>query len=514
MGSIGCSWLLSLQTLFYSYPETLLALLSFLTFSLLRRRHTILPTNWPVVGMLPTLVSEFPRLHDYVTDVLRLSGCTLLFRGPWLLRMDFLLTCDPSNVNHVFNLHPDNYPKGHEFADIFDVLGDSILIADSDSWRFQRRLAHSVLGDRLFRSFVANTGLAKVRNGLIPFLDHMAANGHVVDLEDVFSRYSFDTACTTVLGVDFLALSVEFPTIPFAEAIHEAEAALHLRHTMPSVCWKLLRWLNIGRERKLAMARVVIDKFIFQEVYKRKKQRQDLSAADMLTVYMNWRSDSDDMRKCNYDQFLRDTTLSFMIAGKETVATSLVWFFYMVCVNPNVEAKIVEELRALPSEKAGPYVVFDADVLRRSVYLHAAFLETLRLFPPVPFEEKEAANADVLPCGAKVSKGMRIIFSLYAMGRMEGVWGKDCMQFRPERWISKGGRVRHEPSYKFLTFNSGPRSCLGKDLALTQLKMVAAAMIYNFHVELAEGHAVVPANSIVLQLQNGLMGAVKRRSTI
>ncbi|KAF8725982.1 hypothetical protein HU200_020559 [Digitaria exilis] len=48
----------------------------------------------------------------------------------------------------------------------------------------------------------------------------------------------------------------------------------------------------------------------------------------------------------------------------------------------------------------GKHVVFDSDALQPASYLHAAVLQTLRLFPPAPFEEKEAVRNDVLPAGS------------------------------------------------------------------------------------------------------------------
>jgi cytochrome P450 len=117
----------------------------------------------------------------------------------------------------------------------------------------------------------------------------------------------------------------------------------------------------------------------------------------------------------------------------------------------------------------------------------------------------------MLPDGTKVTKGTRIIFSLYAMARIEGIWGKDCLEFKPERWVSKSGRLRHEPSYKFLSFNSGPRSCIGKDLGLSNMKITAASVIYNFKVELVEGQTVMPQSSVILHTQNGMMVGLKRR---
>lgn len=60
--------------------------------------------------------------------------------------------------------------------------------------------------------------------------------------------------------------------------------------------------------------------------------------------------------------------------------------------------------------------------------------ETLRLYPPVPIDLKQALHDDTLPCGAHVPAGAMVMWSAYLMGRNEQLWGADVAQFRPERW--------------------------------------------------------------------------------
>ena len=92
--------------------------------------------------------------------------------------------------------------------------------------------------------------------------------------------------------------------------------------------------------------------------------------------------------------------------------------------------------------------------------------ETLRLYPPAPLERKMVAANDIMPSGHEVHAGDTILISLHSMGRMEGIWGKDCLNYNPNRWLSvDGNELRYVPSHKFLAFNSGPRMCLGKDIA-------------------------------------------------
>eukprot|EP00268_Persea_americana_P052695 TRINITY_DN59137_c0_g1_i1.p1 TRINITY_DN59137_c0_g1~~TRINITY_DN59137_c0_g1_i1.p1 ORF type:complete len:161 (+),score=23.78 TRINITY_DN59137_c0_g1_i1:27-509(+) len=155
--------------------------------------------------------------------------------------------------------------------------------------------------------------------------------------------------------------------------------------------------------------------------------------------------------------------------------------------------------------------VFDAEKLSQSVYLHAALCESLRLFPPVPINIKNVLKPEVLPTGETVQGRTTIAILIYAMGRMESVWGEDCLEFKPERWISESGRLKFEPSHKFLAFNAGPRICLGKEMAFMQMKAAAAALIYNFRFQVLEGHPVSPKLSVILHMDKGLMVQVTDR---
>ncbi|KAJ6817133.1 alkane hydroxylase MAH1-like [Iris pallida] len=526
MASSSSSSSLLLDVLLHSYTtSTFLSAYACFFFFLylywiLNKRSSSMPTNWPLVGMLPDVLYNLDNVHDWLTDFLRECGCTYYFRGPRFVRMNALLTCDPANVNHIFNVNFANYPKGRKFSEMFDVLGDGIFNSDGESWRTQRRKAQVLTAHPQFRSLVARSSRDKVENGLVPLLGRLADRDAVVDLQDVFLRLTFDMTCSLVFGVDPGCLSPEFPTVPFSRAMDDAMEAVFSRHAVPRPCWKLMKRLGIGKEKKLAAAWEVMDKFVADslDIIKSRKE-EDKYEGCLLTSYNI--DGTDDQREF---KFLRDTMVNFMVAGRDTTAAGLTWFFWLLSKNPTAESRILEELdehlvhrdwseaqAAQRSSSARP-ISFDAEGLAKLVYLHAALCEALRLYPPVPFEQKEAARPDVLPSGHRVPAGGKIIFSAYSMGRMEGVWGKDCMEFRPERWISERGRLRHEPSYKFLSFNCGPRTCVGKDVAFTQMKAVVAAVVCNFRVEPVQGQAVEPKHSIILHMRNGWKVRIKKKT--
>lgn len=138
-----------------------------------RQNKDAVVTSWPIISMLPGFLRNVLPLHDFVTEILEKSGGTFQFKGPWFCadHLNFIITSDPLNVHHVLNKNFGNYPKGPEFREVFEPLGDGILNVDSDLWRLQRKMFH--LWDKRQRKFevAARTIQRKVVDGLIPFLD-------------------------------------------------------------------------------------------------------------------------------------------------------------------------------------------------------------------------------------------------------------------------------------------------------------------------------------------------------
>ncbi|KAL9676156.1 hypothetical protein QQ045_004369 [Rhodiola kirilowii] len=100
------------------------------------------------------------------------------------------------------------------------------------------------------------------------------------------------------------------------------------------------------------------------------------------------------------------------------------------------------------------------------------------------------------------------------MARMESIWGKDCTEFKLERWIKDGkysGGKNSTQQFKYVVFNGGPRLCPGKSFAYLQMKMIVASVMVRYEIKVVEGHEVVPKMTTTLYMRNGLMVKFKRR---
>ncbi|GLT36993.1 hypothetical protein SLA2020_113370 [Shorea laevis] len=487
----------------------------FLDLSLLFKNRDGFPRNWPILGMSPSMLHHLYDMHNEIAKFANNCASTYLYKGIWFTNTDFLATADAENVRHVMSTKSSTYIKGSDWRKGFDIFGDALYNSDFEAWKHNRRIFHAFLNHQKFHQLVEKIIPIQIERGLIPVLKHAAKQGLVVDLQDLFVRYSFDLASIIVRGCNPESLSVGLPRVAFSKAMDDAWEAAFFRFILPESLWKLQRWLQIGREKKLCDACKVLDAIIAENI---SMQRQQLKSEDH-------HEDVDDgynFLKCYLtghqvtgptptDKLIRDNALHMMVAIEDTNSTVLTWFFWIISKNPSVLKKIREELtRSLLVKEEGELPLpLNLNETNKLVYLHAVLCETLRLFPPVPFEFRTATKSDILPSGHRVNEKMRVVICSHAMGRTRSIWGEDCHEFKPERWITAEGKIKREPPSKFFAFISGPRICLGKEFSFTLLKATAASIILNYNVEVIPGQNVTPKNSVLFQMKHGLMVKIK-----
>ncbi|CAI0590642.1 unnamed protein product [Linum tenue] len=253
--------------------------------------------------------------------------------------------------------------------------------------------------------------------------------------------------------------------------------------------WKFQKMLQIGVEKKVARYCKILDEFLYASIEMKKQELSTLGnniinstteKRDLLTHLL--------VEEEKYsNKFLRDVSISLIVASRNTVSSALTWLLWLVATHPDVKKRILEEIKQVMTTKTSSSGGFlSEDELNKLILLHATICETLRLYPPFPIEHKCVVEAYVLPTGHCVRKGTKILVSIYSMGRMEEIWGEDCMEFKPERWISEKRNIIYVPSYKFMTFISRPRTCLGKTMAFMQPKSMTSAILWNYKLDMGK----------------------------
>ncbi|KAJ9554753.1 hypothetical protein OSB04_009367 [Centaurea solstitialis] len=450
---------------------------------------------------------EFVNLSDWYTHLLRKSPTGTIH----IHVLNNIITANPENVEYMIKTNFDNYPKGKAFSTILgDLLGKGIFNVDGKCWRFQRKMASLELGSLSIRSHALNVVVDEIESRLIPFFSVAADKGEALDLQDVFKRFSFDSICKFSFGLDPGSLKPELPVSELESAFDRSSmlCAERAMATTPLV-WKFKRFFNLGSEKKLKESIRVV-KRMADEVIKKRRQSGFSKTNDLLSRFMGSISD---------DDYLRDIVISFLLAGRDTVASALTTFFLLLSQNPKVLQKIREESGRVIGDDPTQDPAGDPTReklpafgdLRHLHYLKAALHESMRLYPPVQFDSKFAKQDDVLPDGTFVRRNSRVTYHPYAMGRMERIWGSDPLEFKPERWI-RDGVFMPESAYKYPVYQGGVRVCLGKEMSLMEMKIASLSLIRRFDVQVVNPDRILRFSpGLTANVSGGMPAVVVRR---
>ena len=175
---------------------------------------------------------------------------------------------------------------------------------------------------------------------------------------------------------------------------------------------------------------------------------------------------------------LRSELLNVLLAGRDTTAGLLANTWWVLARRPDVWNKLLAEIDEFcPGGKPPTYAQIKA-----MKYLRYTLNESLRLMPVVPGNGRTAVRDTVLPLGGGpdeksplfIPKGTVCLYSVWAMHRREDFYGKDSLEFRPERWEAL------RPGWEYLPFNGGPRICLGQQFALLEASYCTIRLMQTF----------------------------------
>ncbi|KAF2646987.1 cytochrome P450, partial [Lophiostoma macrostomum CBS 122681] len=264
------------------------------------------------------------------------------------------------------------------------------------------------------------------------------------------------------------------------------------------ILWRINTYLNQGRGH--------LRNFASEQLQKRQTDLADVeqkpSIADDFLAKM-FQKHYEDPEQFPVERIFM-TCLTNIGAGSDTTSISLCAIFWYILRNP-------ESLVKLRAEIDGAGEVGTYQEALKLPYLQAVIKEALRLHP-----------ATGLPLGRVVPKGGSMIAGKYfPEGSVVGVntwvahystavFGDDAASFRPERWLESEERAK-EMSKSWLSFGSGSRTCIGKNISLLEISLLIPELVRNFDFELVDKQAPLESENIWFVRQKNVNCRVSMR---
>ncbi|OTA57976.1 benzoate 4-monooxygenase [Hypoxylon sp. EC38] len=313
-----------------------------------------------------------------------------------------------------------------------------------------------------------------------------------IDCLKWFNYVAFDTIGDLAFGAPFgmlkagadmaeVRMAVDSPPVylPAVEILNrrgEVSATLGcLPQLLPYAKWLPDPFFSKGLAAVQNLAGIAIAR-----VKDRLENPPDINRRDLLARLQEGRDDKGEPL-CREE--LTAEALTQLIAGSDTTSNSSCALLYHVARSPGVLQKLQAELdAAIPSDHVK---VPEYDAIKNLPYLQNVINETLRIHSTSGIGLPRVIPADsqgVEFRGHYFPPGTVLSVPTYTIHHSREIWGPDAEEFRPERWDEVTPRQRNA----FVPFSTGPRACVGRNVAEMEMKMIAATWARRYDVFLRQ----------------------------
>ncbi|KAI6040651.1 cytochrome P450 [Pisolithus marmoratus] len=395
---------------------------------------------------------------------------------------DRILTTEPEHIKAILSTQFDSFEKGG-FRPMPSFLGPTKRSAWN--WSVQLRRFHRTMARPFFsKDRISHFDIfEKHAEDALNQAKARLQEGYPVDFQDMVYRFTLDSATEFLFGKSVRSLSAglvysknsqpgkhrdftNHSANAFARALAEAQSQAMLRTNFGS-SWRLAEFWGDRIRKEMEVCYRFIDP-ILKDALETKRMMKD---GDQ---YTGQRSTTD-------LTVIRDEIVNILIAGRDTTASALTSLIYMLSQHPD----ILKRLRAEVLSKVGSSRRPTYDDVREMKYMRAVINETLRLYPPVPFNFRTNTEA-VIWSGVNggppiyIPPKTQIPFSVLLMQRRKDLWGPDADIFDPDRFLDERLKYLTSNPFIFLPFSAGPRICIGQQFAYNEMSFFLVRLLQTF----------------------------------
>ncbi len=377
----------------------------------------------------------------------------------------------PDHARQVFVDNHANYTKGIGIERVRILLGNGIMASEGDTWRRQRKLIQPAF----HRSVIARM-FEHIRAGNIALRDRWLAHardGREINLTQDLSDVTLNVVVNSIFGDDMAAIASTDGRHPFALLTEDSERNLQFAYKFRALSKLVMECVNRRREGELGN--------------------------DLLGMLLAGRD-----RRTNdamSDKLLIDEVLTLVVAGHETTASALNWFWYLLARHPQVEMRLHDEVDRWNEDGA------DLNSVAQLTYTRQVLDETMRLYPPGWLLTRRSIGADTVG-QHPIAAGTNVFLSPYLIHRHPAFW-ENPETFDPDRFAPAQAAQRNR--FCYLPFALGPRACIGEQFALVEMAAHAALLARKLRLRYLRPQPVAMECQVNLRPRQNIYMQVEER---
>jgi len=425
--------------------------------------------------------------HDYMSIYTPEMHDRSLLHFKRLFSNAFLVN-KPEYIEHVFLTNQENYLKTPLAQPLLPpYLGVTLLTSEGEYWRRQRRTAAPAFQPRRIGDFID------------VMTDCTAAM-----LQDWKARG--DSSFDVVKQMSDLTLLIIARAMFSTDVSGEIESLTRMRHVVDEELkvsvFDLLglpQWLPRPVSKRALDSLEAFRDLVGRILEARRADGQNRS--DLMSMLLAARDP--ETGEGMTDAELKREMLMMLLAGHDTVSTTLSITWYLLAQNPEVERKLHDEIDRVLCGRMPT-----ASDLANLRYTRMVFEETMRLYPISHTLLRQATAEDRIG-GVRVPAGSLMIVAPYITHRNPTLW-PDPERFDPERFSPEASAKRQRFSY--IPFGGGPHICIGMHFGLVEAQIIMAMIAQRYRVRMVPGHKVEMFGSWIIRIRDGIQVTLEPRS--
>ncbi|KAJ3551513.1 hypothetical protein NM688_g4661 [Phlebia brevispora] len=440
------------------------------------------PPGYPIIGNMPLVFRHRKGMLGFLDLMQSIYGPLFTFTLPGWGRN--IVINRPEWLEHMRKGDTTIYGKGQVVRDVFGQFPGSTtpISTDGTQWKYARRMMQPIFGAK-----AVNSHASQAMKEIIPItqdlLREVSKKNMAIDWNDLCSRLAVSIFCKMAFNMPTGLLTSDVNCLTASDTITDTLLTLSLitADRLFNPAWRITELFD-GRRAQFARAKAQINVIVDDIV---KMRKEDMAAdpdakqnADYLTALLSSAEDKE-------TSAIRDTLITLLFAGRESTQNTISWMMYEITRNPEWIARLREEAEQQAAE-SGTFIPSYAQLQSYPIHLAVCY-ETLRLWPGLPKNAREAEADDVLPAipelnlpAVRVYKGDFVLWSDMAMMRNSDVWGPDAAEFNPRRHLDSDGKFIKPPTPKFHSFGTGPRACPAMQLSIYEITSIFVALLWSF----------------------------------
>ena len=379
------------------------------------------------------------------------------------LRLKFLnqtvyLFFTPEHNKEVLVDKPDQFIKGAQYEPLRLLLGNGLLTSVGKDWSLQRKMLNPLFGKEGMDILLTHINQISKKYSLA------LATGEMNWTKYMF-EYTLEVAFASFFGANFSDDKKN-------ELLKASSKCVRFVSKRMSNIINIPMYIPTNEHRQFKKSFSFLKKTV-EGMYQARLESRESSSKDMLDLLMKIEDSESEKKKLTQDE-IWDQILSFLMAGHETTALTMSWFFYLVALHPVIQQKIIEEC------ETNNFQFENSLSLSQYPYLMAALNETMRLYPAGWILARTATEESSVG-GFLVKKGSTIAVSPLITQR-DPRWWTDPDQFIPERFLEGHELFNKAPKNAFIPFSVGKRNCIGARFALLEMALFSIHLFRNHKV--------------------------------